>query len=99
MHKLYCLQRDAELLLPLGSTVKISSNTKLYENKKNWIDFNCGALVDGGSIRRWENLFLTMFWRLLRTSGQSRGSRIPRYGDFQTGCDSVTIDEYDFQKG
>lgn len=31
-------------------TVKISSNTKLYENKKNWIDFNCGALVDGGSI-------------------------------------------------
>ena len=31
-------------------TVKISSNTKLYENKKNWIDFNCGALVDGSSI-------------------------------------------------
>ena len=31
-------------------TVKISSNTKLYENKKNWIDFNCGALVDVGSI-------------------------------------------------
>ena len=31
-------------------TVKISSNTKLYGNKKNWIDFNCGALVDGGSI-------------------------------------------------
>lgn len=27
-------------------TVKISSNTLLYEHKKNWIDFNCGTLVD-----------------------------------------------------
>lgn len=28
-------------------TVKISSNTPLYDHKKNWIDFNCGSLVDG----------------------------------------------------
>ncbi|MGN0314193.1 MAG: UxaA family hydrolase [Fusicatenibacter sp.] len=28
-------------------TIKISSNTPLYEHKKNWIDFNCGSLVDG----------------------------------------------------
>ena len=28
-------------------TVKISSNTPLFEYKKNWIDFNCGSLVDG----------------------------------------------------
>ena len=27
-------------------TVKISSNTPLYEKKKNWIDFNAGELVD-----------------------------------------------------
>lgn len=31
-------------------TVKISSNSRLYETKKNWIDFNCGALTDGGSV-------------------------------------------------
>lgn len=31
-------------------TVKISSNTPLYEHKKNWIDFNCGFLVDGKSL-------------------------------------------------
>ena len=31
-------------------TVKISSNSTLAGKKKNWIDFNCGALVDGGSI-------------------------------------------------
>jgi len=28
-------------------TVKISTNTQLYERKKNWIDFNAGQLVDG----------------------------------------------------
>lgn len=33
-------------------TVKISSNTPLYEHKKNWIDFNCGSLVDGKSMEQ-----------------------------------------------
>ena len=28
-------------------TVKIASNTPLAEHKDNWIDFNCGTLVDG----------------------------------------------------
>lgn len=28
-------------------TVKVSSNTALYEKKKTWIDFNAGALLDG----------------------------------------------------
>ena len=27
-------------------TVKISSNSRIYEKKKNWIDFNAGELVD-----------------------------------------------------
>jgi len=31
-------------------TVKVSSNTSLYEKKKNWIDFNAGALLDGESM-------------------------------------------------
>jgi altronate hydrolase len=35
---------------PLGfpvPTLKISSNTQLYERKRNWIDFNAGLLVTG----------------------------------------------------
>ena len=28
-------------------TVKIASNDSLYRHKKNWIDFNCGELVQG----------------------------------------------------
>jgi altronate hydrolase len=37
---------------PLGSpvpTVKISTNTALYEKKQCWIDFNAGALADGSA--------------------------------------------------
>jgi altronate hydrolase len=38
---------------PFGSpvpTVKISSNTPLYDKKRNWIDFNAGSLTDGVSL-------------------------------------------------
>ncbi len=35
---------------PMGAavpTIKISTNTSLFEKKKNWIDFNAGSLVEG----------------------------------------------------
>ena len=32
-------------------TVKISSNTPISERKANWIDFNAGTLVEGGTVR------------------------------------------------
>jgi altronate hydrolase len=38
---------------PLGGpvpTVKISSNTDLASRKKNWIDYNAGALVEGKTM-------------------------------------------------
>lgn len=31
-------------------TVKISSNSLLYEHKNNWIDFDCGTMVSGTSL-------------------------------------------------
>lgn len=31
-------------------TVKISSNSALYEKKNNWIDFNCGTMVEGVNL-------------------------------------------------
>ncbi|SDO32968.1 altronate hydrolase [Halobacillus aidingensis] len=37
---------------PFGSfvpTMKISTNTPLYEKKKHWIDFNAGSLLEGAS--------------------------------------------------
>lgn len=31
-------------------TVKISSNSSLYDRKKGWIDFNCGTMVEGEDL-------------------------------------------------
>lgn len=36
-------------------TVKISSNSPLYEHKKNWIDFNCGSMVSGTTLEKLGN--------------------------------------------
>lgn len=38
---------------PFGTpapTIKISSNTALYQKKRNWIDFNAGCVLEGESI-------------------------------------------------
>ena len=38
---------------PLGApvpTVKIATNTALYEKKRNWIDFNAGSILDGEDL-------------------------------------------------
>ncbi|MBE6602176.1 MAG: altronate dehydratase [Ruminococcaceae bacterium] len=38
---------------PLGApvpTVKLSTNTALYEKKRNWIDFNAGSMLDGADL-------------------------------------------------
>jgi altronate hydrolase len=38
-------------------TIKISTNTALYEKKKNWIDFNAGQLLEGVSMPKLEEEF------------------------------------------
>ncbi|ROQ25998.1 UxaA family hydrolase [Gallaecimonas pentaromativorans] len=50
---------------PLGfpvPTVKISSNSDLYQRKGNWIDFNAGELLDGVAM---DDLSQAFFERLL----------------------------------
>lgn len=45
---------------PFGSpvpTVKISTNTALFDKKRAWIDFNAGELVDGKSMETLANEF------------------------------------------
>ena len=39
---------------PLGApvpTVKISTNTDLYNRKGNWIDYNAGQLMEGNEMK------------------------------------------------
>lgn len=46
---------------PFGSfvpTMKISTNTKLYEFKNNWIDFDAGILLDGVSMDKLLSSFI-----------------------------------------
>jgi altronate hydrolase len=46
---------------PFGSfvpTMKVSTNTPLYENKKNWIDFNAGQLVQGKTMEEVKQQFI-----------------------------------------
>ena len=46
---------------PFGTfvpTVKISTNTPLYEQKRTWIDFNAGTLVEGESMESLSRCFM-----------------------------------------
>ncbi len=47
---------------PFGAfvpTMKISTNTKLYDFKPNWIDFNAGSLLEGKSMDQLLEEFIT----------------------------------------
>ena len=46
---------------PFGTyvpTVKVSTNTNLYNNKPGWIDFNAGTLVEGETMESLSNRFI-----------------------------------------
>ena len=46
---------------PFGTfvpTVKVSTNTPLYEQKHTWIDFNAGTLVEGESMESLSRRFI-----------------------------------------
>ena len=45
-------------------TVKVSSNTALYNKKKAWIDFNAGALLDGVSMMELTESFYNYLLKL-----------------------------------
>lgn len=46
---LFTTGRGTSLGAPVP-TIKISSNSNLFEKKKNWIDFNAGAIIGGKSF-------------------------------------------------
>ncbi len=70
-------------------TVKISSNTPLYEHKKNWIDFNCGSLVDGKPL---EELGEEMFQYVLEVaSGRKVKSEEAGFHDMAIFKQGVTL--------
>lgn len=67
---------------PFGSpvpTVKISSNTDLYDKKRNWIDFNAGQLLEGKSFEELTPEFFSYILDVasgkIKTKNESYGYR------------------------
>lgn len=77
---------------PLGGAVpvvKISSNSPLAERKKNWIDFNAGALIEGVLM---DELAERFFGRLLAiASGEPVCNEKGGYRDFAIWKKGVTL--------
>lgn len=70
-------------------TVKISSNSALYEKKKNWIDFNCGPLVEGVTL---EELSGQLFEYVLRVaSGEKVKAEEAGFHDMAIFKQGVTL--------
>lgn len=65
---------------PFGAavpTVKISTNTSLYEKKRNWIDFNAGSLVEGEGM---ETLATSLYGLILAVASGNVQTRNEKNG-------------------
>lgn len=70
-------------------TMKISTNSALYERKSNWIDFNCGTMVDGTTLGE---LAGQLFDKVIRTaSGEKVKSEEAGFHDFAIFKQGVTL--------
>jgi altronate hydrolase len=74
---------------PFGSfvpTMKISTNTPLFERKKSWIDFNAGTIVENESIEQVNERFIDYVIRV--ASGEQVNNEKKNYREiaiFKTG--------------
>ena len=70
-------------------TVKISSNTPLYEKKKNWIDFNAGRVLEDKTI---DELSKDLYNYVLKVaSGEKVLSEVHGFHDFAIFKQGVTL--------
>lgn len=67
---------------PLGTaipTLKLASNTALYERKRDWLDFNAGMILEEGSMETASELLWKLMIRVasgeLRARNEERGYR------------------------
>lgn len=77
---------------PFGTfvpTMKISTNTNLYNNKKNWIDFNAGQLVDGKTMSELVPEFIDKV--LAVASGELARNEINGYSEISIFKNGVTL--------
>ena len=89
-HTLFFLQQGGGT--PFASpvpTVKISSNNLLFSRKNNWIDFNCGELVDDSTL---EELSQKLYDYVLRVaSGEKVKAEEAGFHDMAIFKQGVTL--------
>ena len=71
-------------------TVKVSSNTPLYEKKKNWIDFNAGALLDGTSMEQLTDEFYEYLLKLASGEVYAKSEKLDKH-ELAIFKDGVTL--------
>lgn len=77
---------------PFGTfvpTMKISTNTDLYNRKKNWIDFNAGQLVDGKIMSELVPEFIDKV--LAVASGEPARNEVNGYREISIFKNGVTL--------
>lgn len=77
---------------PFGTfvpTMKISTNTDLYNRKKNWIDFNAGQLVDGKTMSELVPEFIDKV--LAVASGEPARNEVNDYREISIFKNGVTL--------
>lgn len=77
---------------PFGSfipTMKISTNSTLFRNKPNWIDFNAGQLVEGRSMKDVLNDFIDKIISV--ASGEKARNEINGYREISIFKNGVTL--------
>ncbi len=70
-------------------TVKISTNSALYDHKGKWIDFNCGVLTDGKDMKELAGELLKAVMDI--ASGKKVKSEIAGYHDLAIFKRGVTL--------
>ena len=71
-------------------TVKISSNTALYDRKRSWIDFNAGCLLTGTTMENLTEDFLAYILRLASGEIRAKSEALDRH-DLAIFKDGVTL--------
>ena len=77
---------------PFGTfipTMKISTNSTLFRNKPNWIDFNAGQLVEGRSMKDVLNDFIDKIISV--ASGEKARNEINGYREISIFKNGVTL--------
>ncbi len=77
---------------PFGTavpTVKISSNTHLYNKKRNWIDFNAGAILEGVALEEITEQFLDFLLDV--ASGKKTKNELNSYREISIFRDGVIL--------